>query len=458
MSGDALVIPLDLDEVAAALGTDPLGEGAITGVSVDSRRVEPGDCFVALPGRNVDARRFIPDAFRSGAVLAVAARRGAPDGAEPVAPAERIVEVDDPVDALGTLAGLVRAKFAGPVVGITGTAGKTTVKEFLRGLTAGTLKGVFPEASFNNKEGVPRTILGLERDTGVLVVELGTNAPGEIAALCRIARPTIGILTSIGPGHLQGLKSVDGVLQEKLDLARALPAGAVLFVNGDDPILAAAAYPAGLDVRRVGLRPGPDVETPALPLETGRLGFAGDPVEIPHGLATEVQVRNLWLALNAARHLGVPVTSLAEAAPALRPARLRGETRRAGAAELLVDCYNANPLSMAAALRDLARRPGRRTAVLGEMLELGDETARHHLELGRLLARLRPHRVLFIGPSAGSVIEGAWEEGFDPTLIEGFADLEAARASFADVLAEGGTVLMKASRGMALERLLEGRP
>ncbi len=285
---------------------------------------------------------------------------------------------------------------------------------------------------------------------------MGTSAPGEIAALCALGRPTLGVITAIGPAHLEGLGTIEGVLEEKLALARALPPGATLFVNGDDPRLREAAYPAGLEVIRLGLETCDGVLSPPPGARSGVLRLRPEGIAIRHPFTSTVLMRNLWIALHVAHRLGVSEEALAAAAPGLGPAKLRGETRRVGAAEIVVDCYNANPLSMTAALADLARRAGRRAAVLGDMLELGGESPRWHRELGRALAGSGLHHVVFIGTQAGEVAAGAWDGGMDPRSIETFADLDRARPAFRVLVARGGTILLKASRGMALERLLEG--
>ena len=441
------MLPLPASDLVTAIGGDP-GQhpGEVTGLAVDSRRVMRGQAFFALQGVRTDGALFLDDARARGAVLCVAG-----PGATP---ARDVVIVDDPVKALGLAASALRDHYEGPVVGITGTAGKTTLKEFLRTLLPARLTPVLPEASFNNRIGVPLTIGALEPGSGVLVLELGTSARGEIGHLAAIARPTIGVITSVGPGHLEGLGSVEGVLDEKLDLARALPGGSLLVLNGEDPVLASAHLPPGLDVRRLGLAPAPGIVAPAS-VESGRLvSREGEPA-IVHPFTSRVRILDLWMALEVARALGVTPDELAEGARDLAAPRMRGELTHRGSTRVIVDCYNANPLSMRAALGDLALEPGPRGAVLGEMLELGSEADHHHAELGANLARLELDRVIFVGPSGELVIRAAKLAGMDPTRIVAAESVDAARPGFSDMLAAGGTVLLKASRRVALERLLE---
>lgn len=438
-----------VSDVGRALGLEGLGTEAITGLSVDSRAIRPGDCFVALHGPNQDASRFIPDALAAGAVFAI----GGPDSQ----PGDGVAIVDDPLFALGTFGRLVRDRFTGPVVGITGSAGKTTVKEMLRALVAPHRNAVFPEASHNNFEGVPRTLARMTADTEVCVVELGTNAKGEIGALCAIARPTMGVLTAIGPAHLEGLGSVAGVLDEKLALVRALPEGACLIVNSDDPKLRDARLPGHVDVRWVGLDAAPGVVAPPAERAPRTLPLS-DGVVLSHSLATRVLERNLWIAVQIARELGVDDAAIAASGAAIAPAPLRGEVTTRGDTTFVLDCYNANPMSMTEAVRDLATRSGRRAAVLGDMLELGGASDVFHERLGQLVAEVRLDRVLFVGASGTPFRDGYVAAGGAPDALELRPDVASARPAFADVRSGGGTVLLKASRGVALERLLEPEP
>ena len=428
-----------------ALGAEPRREATITGLSCDSRTVRQGDCFVALRGTRVDGSRFVPDALAEGASIAVAASGRAED--------DRVCVVDDPLRALGVLGGLVRDQFWGPVIGVTGSAGKTTLKEMLRALISPQRSTVVPEASHNNFEGVPRTLARITHGTEICVLEIGTNAAGEIAALCRIGRPTIGVLTAIGAAHLEGLGSVEGVLEEKMELARALPPGANLFINADDPHLSRAVYPEHVDVIRVGLEPGSGVIAPPPGRSPGTLPVGT--ATATHQLESKVLERTLWIAIQVARGLGLDDAAVAAAAGGVAPAPLRGEVRRRGETTLVVDCYNANPLSMEAALYDLSQRAGRRAAVVGEMLELGAHSELLHERLGRALVGAGVEQVLFIGDSTEAVARGFKDAGGDLSAFSASSDVKGARSAFDGLVAGGGTVLMKASRGIALERLLE---
>jgi len=347
---------------------------------------------------------------------------------------------------------MVRAPFQGPVVAIGGSAGKTTTKDVLRALLA-SRPAVASKNSFNNHLGVPLTICGVDTGTEVLVTEIGTNHPGEIAPLVALAAPTHAILTAIGAEHLEGFSTIEGVLEEELELVRALPPGGVAFVNADCEALATASFPAHVRVVRCGFGRDVDVRGEARRDSDGRLAVRlknGGPW-LETGLAYGVLRHSLLLAAVAARHLGISDDELVRAARAIRPAPLRGEIRRINGATLLVDCYNSNPLSAVAALREIAGRAGKRSAVLGDMLELGGQAPELHRELGREAAKSGLDEVLYVGEHGDAFLEGL--AGHSGCTVR-HSTVEAGDV-FARMVKAGGTILVKASRGVHLERLVE---
>ncbi len=434
-------------EIAEAVGApwpEALAAAIVTGVTSDSRSVEPGDLFVALRGTRADGRTFIPAALEAGAVAVLAEKNGPYP--------ERVLAVEDPLAALTSVARLVRRRFAGPVIGVAGSAGKTTTKEMLQTLLSARFRSVASERSFNNHLGVPLTICRVEADTDVLVAELGTNHPGELAPLCELARPTVAVLTSIGAEHLEGFLDLAGVLEEELAIVRALPPGGIVFINADNPWLADANYPSHVRVVRCGFGPrATDVRGEVVP-SAGAVAIrlsAGGPV-IGTQLAFGVLRHALLLASAIARHLGIDESVIAAAAAAIRPAALRGEVRQVGDATVLVDCYNSNPLSAAAAMEEMKVRPGRKSAILGDMLELGAAASESHAELGRLCAQSGITNVLFIGMHGADFARGFGGKGhLTWRRTTGESHDDAAR-----LLDAGGLVLMKGSRGIGLERLL----
>lgn len=447
----------DDGRVREALGLPPGGDGpAFTGVSTDSRSLRPGELFVALEGPNFDGHAFLEAAHGGGAAGAVVRQEvGAP-------PAEGLplYPVEDTLEALGALARYRRRALEARVVGITGSSGKTTAKELLASVLATAFSVHATRGNLNNRVGVPLTLLAAPDEAGVLVVELGTNEPGEIAALTRITEPDVGLVTTVSESHLEGLGDLEGVLEEKLALLRGLrPDGAA--VVGDEPAtLAERSRRLSLPVRVAGLSGAADPEWRGqlldmdgegrwrvrLPAGTFRCGIPGR-----HG------VGNALLALAAGDLLGVPVEAGLAAVEGARAGKLRGEVLRLGELTLVADCYNANPQSTRAALELLADlpAPGGRVAVLGSMLELGPGSAALHRQVLEA-ARALPLRVVVgVGAFAEQIraLSTGEGDGGGPELLSA-ANPEEAWMVLSPHLSGDETVLLKASRGVALERLL----
>ena len=400
------MIPLRVDELP------PLGEldahaEEITGVQVDSRRVEHGDLFVAV-GRGAE--------FRNEALVRGAAATLFPDR---------------PFEAFAALGSLVRDRSNARVVGITGSTGKTSTKDILAALCAPAARTVAAEASFNNEIGVPLTLCRLEPDTEVCILELAMRGFGQIADLCRIARPHVGVITNIGPVHLELVGSLEGVQRAKGELVAALPAGGT------------AVVPAGFPVDRDDI----EVVHPGLPdvrHEDGRTVVGG----VSFNFTAEHQVANAATALAALEALGLP-----------RPERVdvefspwRGEQLPLPGGGLLInDAYNANPVSMRAALSDLAAVAAgrRRVAILGDMAELGSAAPAYHEEIGREAARHGVEALLAVGELARAYVDGG------VPVTRWAADAEAAATEATDFVQPGDVVLVKASRSLGLERVAE---
>jgi UDP-N-acetylmuramoyl-tripeptide--D-alanyl-D-alanine ligase len=425
------VIPLPLEEVRTlALGRLEIAPGAdhATGLTVDSRRVRPGDLFVAV-GRG-DA--FVRDALERGAAAALVP--------------------DDAFGALAALGGAVRDRSPATVIGITGSTGKTSTKDILAALLRPHVRVVAAEEGYNNELGLPLTLARLEPDTEVLVAEMGMRGLGQIAELCRVARPRIGVVTGVGPVHLELLGDVATVARAKAEIVGALPAGGTAVVPTDAPELEPFLRREDVDVVRFG--PGGDVrlerwEPPSLVADV-----AGERVELEVPFTARHQARNTLAALAAYHALGLPLDRAGEGASAIAFSRWRCEETELPDGVLLInDAYNANPVSMRAALDHLLERAdGRRTvAVLGEMAELGRGAPGFHREIGDA-ARAAGIDVLV---SVGGAL--ADEYRADARAV----DADEARRRLAGLLRPGDVVLVKASRAAGLEQLaaaLEGVP
>lgn len=459
------MIPLTLDEAAAATGgrlVEADGTAVATGLAVDSRAIAPGGLFVALPGSRTDGSRFAAGALEAGAV-AVVARAGA------VQAGPRI-EVDDPLAALGALGAAVRARSSAHVVGVTGSTGKTTTKDLLAAVLATRLATVANRASFNNEVGLPLTLARLEPGTQALVVEMGARGPGHIAALARLARPEIGVVLNVGVAHLGMFGSQATIAAAKGELVEALPAHGTAVLNADDPLVAAMAERTAARVLSFGLGPGAEVRAEGISLDgEGRPHFK---LRTPSGGAESslpVPGQHLVpdaLAAAAAGHaLGLEPEGIAAGLreAVLSPMRMQVQ-RRVDGLTVINDAYNANPTSMAAALKALAAvrggvRAGRTVAVLGEMAELGEQAAAEHDRAGRLATRLGIDRLVGVGELGEVIVRAARMEGMSPEEAIAVPDA-AAVAALEGWLEPADVVLVKASRVVALdwvaERLIRG--
>jgi UDP-N-acetylmuramoyl-tripeptide--D-alanyl-D-alanine ligase len=402
------VIPVRVDELSQ-LGKLDVRGGEITGVQVDSRRVHPGDLFVAV-GRGAD---FLEDALAHGAVATLV----------PVRPFEAFA-------ALGTL---VRDRSEARIVGITGSTGKTSTKDILAALCAPAARTVAAEASYNNEIGVPLTLCRLEPDTEICILELAMRGFGQIADLCRIARPHVGVVTNIGPVHLELVGSLEGVQRAKGELVASLSAGGTAIVPEGFPV-----ERDDIEVVRVG--------EPGVEAAGGRTVVDG----VSFNFTAGHQVANAAAALAALDALGLPRPERVD----VEFSRWRGEELPLPGGGLLInDAYNANPVSMRAALTHLAAVAGdrRRVAILGDMAELGSGAPAFHEEIGREAARHGVDAIVAVGELARGYLGGA----AGVSVTRWAPDAEAAVGVAAELVEPGDCVLVKASRAVGLERVAE---
>jgi UDP-N-acetylmuramoyl-tripeptide--D-alanyl-D-alanine ligase len=427
-------------------------------VSTDSRAIAAGDLFFCLRGPNFDAHDYLGAAAAGGAVAAVCERGRA--GSAPAGLA--ILEVEDTLRALGDLAAWHRRGFDGPVVGVTGSNGKTTTKEMLRAVLAagfGAEAVLATRGNLNNLVGVPLTLFGLGPGHRAAVIEMGMNAPGEIARLAEIAAPTVGLITCVAEAHLEGLGSLDGIALAKGELFEGLPEGAVAIVNADDAkVVEQAPRFAG---RRLTF--GRDAEVRAEEIRCDRLDASsfllaagGDraPVALPLGGRHSVQ--NALGAAAAGLAVGVPLAAVARGLSAMTPPPMRMSVERLpNGVTLINDAYNANPGSLAAALATLGGLDVRRLVVVGDMLELGPTSADLHRRAGAQAAAIAPRLLCAYGRFAGDVAAGAVAAGLAAGLSRVCAGHEDAAEAVASVWLPGDVILVKGSRGSAMEKVAD---
>ena len=428
-------------------------------VDIDSRRIGPGDLFVAVRGEVHDGHRFVPDAAGRGATGALVAQGRAAEIAAQV-PQIALVEVPlaDTTAALGSLAAHWRDKFKPHVVGITGSVGKSSTKELAAALLGTRRRVLKNPKSFNNEFGLPLSVLMLDEGTDVAVLEMGTYGPGQLRELCDIAHPTIGIVTNIGHSHLERMGSQAAIAAAKGELIAALPPDGVAILNGDDPLVRAMADLTAARAFTYGLEPGcdlraTDLRTRGLDGLDFTLRQAGGPLRRLEGVPL-LGAHSVYTAL-AAVAIGLAVgLSLDELVQALHrahtPVRLVVTPTRLGAT-LIDDSYNASPSSALAALAVLAEAPARRrVAVLGDMLELGSYEDEGHRLVGRQAAKV-VDQLLTVGPRARIIADEARLAGLAAGVVRELATKDGLVALLERELREGDTVLIKGSRGLALE-------
>ncbi|MDZ4805537.1 MAG: UDP-N-acetylmuramoyl-tripeptide--D-alanyl-D-alanine ligase [Candidatus Eisenbacteria bacterium] len=420
----------------------------VVGVTTDSRGMVPGQLFVALSGERFDGHDFLDQVAAAGAAAAIVKT--------PRAVSIPQLVVADPVAALGSLALAHRDRFDIPLVGLTGSNGKTTSKEMIAAVLAPLGPIHRTAGNLNNHIGVPLTLLGLEPAHRAAVVEMGMSREGEIRALAAMARPTVAVITNAGRAHLLGLGSREAVVRAKSEIAEALGPSDTLIYFGDDGLLREVNKGCAAHVVTFGLGPTPNLSASHIN-ETGLLGseFDVDGFGRVHlAIPGRHNVLNALAALAVSQVLGVAPDAAVRALANVRPVTGRMEVRRFGPLTIIDDSYNANPDSMRAALDLLREAPhtGRRVAVLGEMLELGQTSLSMHREVGAAASFV--DALWVIGPSASEVAAAAVEAGLAGSAAHVVPDLESLLSSIPPALLPGDLILVKGSRGMALDRLV----
>lgn len=451
--------------VARVTGGEVLARGgAASTVATDSRGDCSGRLFVALRGQNHDGHQHCADALRRGATGLLVDRDPGPSVTSDRLQPAFVVRVADTGKALLDLAAEHRRRHRARVVGITGSCGKTSTKDWLGAVLAAAMPTVRSPASFNNQIGVPLTLFAIEPKTRAAVVEIGTNAPGEIAQLTGVARPDIGIVTCVAPAHLEGLGSLDGVLREKSALPAGLPEDGLCILNGDDASCRAMAELTRANVQLTSVTRRTDwfaTDVRFHALGTTFLLQGERPVTLPR-LGTH-NVYNALAVIAAACHLGVAEEDVLRALATVPSAARRLEPKCAGGVLIFDDTYNMNPQSARAALQAIAglqagaggREGGRRIVVFGEMLELGDQSLRLHRELGADVVRTRQDLLICVGAGAVPIADGAIAAGMATKQVHQVADVQAAFDLLAATVRPGDRVLCKASRRVALDRLVD---
>ena len=445
-----------LKQAAQALNTSCAFDGEVSSVVIDNRMVTPGALFFAIKGERFDGHNFVAGALESGAIGAVCTY--VPKNCE----GKNILLVKDTGIAFLELARWYRRQFSIPVVGITGSVGKTTTKEMVACVLASNFKTLFTEGNLNNQIGVPRMCFRLDNSFEAAIFEMGMSGFGEISSLTNTVLPTIGLITNIGVSHIENLGSRDGILKAKMELLEGMEKDAPLFLNLDNDMLCTAGK--SITDRKVYYysADSTDADYYAENITIGGEGSVFDVVIKRNGKRVNVKlpaagkhnVLNACAAIGIGDVLGIGAQEAASALEDYTPSGMRQKIVKKGSLTVIEDCYNASPDSIKAALnvlRDIGTT-GRKIAVLGDMLELGAHSQEAHTSCGEIAAQSDIDYIFAYGNHARFYVEGAHKAGLD---AEFFEDKNALFSALLEYLGANDTILFKASRGMKLEEVIE---
>lgn len=446
----------------ARAGDGERPETQIRRICTDSRDVRRGDLFIALKGDRFDGHDFVENALRQGAVGAVVSEQFRLSGTK--MPAGRLFAVVDPLAAFQDLACYHRQRFDIPIVAVTGSNGKTTTKEMVARVLAERWSTLKTEANFNNRVGVPQTLLRLTPRHQAAVIEMGVDAPGQTARLAEITHPTVGLITNIGPDHLEFFGTLEASAASKGELLDLLPKDGLAVLNADDPFFRSLSSRARCTMISFGFSKAAQVRADQIRADTRRgsafrLLLPGHRRGVPVSIRTfgEHNVLNALAAAAVGHGLGVSTTAIARGLSKFRPATMRSEVHTVRGMTVINDSYNANPASMRAAI-DLLVGLGaehRTIAVLGDMLELGSDSEAFHREVGEHVARQGVSELIACGSLGRKISDGARAAGMANARVHDAPDALGAIPFVKSLVRRGDVVLVKASRGMRIERVVE---
>jgi UDP-N-acetylmuramoyl-tripeptide--D-alanyl-D-alanine ligase len=447
---------LSISDLADIISADISQQGGSIGaVSIDSRSVGRGDCFFAIPGPNFDGHNFVGQAIRKGAVCAVVNH-----GIElPGADEKYLLRVDDTVKALGALAARYRTECGFKVIAITGSVGKTTTRHIIAHVLSSRYHVSQAPKNFNNQIGLPLTLLAARPDTQFVVTELGTNKPGEIAYLSKIACPDVAVINNVCPAHLEGFGTIEAIIEEKLSIADGLSHGGMLFINGDNQNLVKTAQHRSLNFKTFGLSQQCDIhpEQSDWNCESNRSTFGRTTIKVP--LGGRGNLENSLAAWAVCNELGFTTEQFADAVRNLPAIPMRTDIKRLGAITVIDDCYNANPGSMKNALELLskmaARQDRRPVFICGDMAELGAQSQQLHRELASDIVSSGVQCVIAVGPLAAVAASTAKDLADYVLVFYKFTDADFAADNLHKFIKDYDIVLVKGSRTATLEKCVE---
>jgi UDP-N-acetylmuramoyl-tripeptide--D-alanyl-D-alanine ligase len=435
-----------LKQIGEVLGLVVENDAFITGWSTDTRTVTPGDLFFALRGPNFNGNTFIDQALAKGAAAAVAN----------VGSSGQVLIVPDTLVALQRIARWARDQWGHPVIGVTGSAGKTSTKDIIAAMLSVRLHVGKTVGNLNNHVGVPLSLLRLPRESQVAVIELAMNHAGEIRDLCAIARPNVGVVTNVGHAHIESFASIEGVAAAKRELIESLPEDGIAVLNADDPLVSQFGHAHRGETILFGLGHGANVRGTDIELTGDGLCFRVEDIPFESPLAGRHNLMNLLAGIAVARVFGIHPRELTDVVANFTPGSMRGERFVHNGVVILNDCYNSNPDAARAMIDALRETPAkRRIAVLGEMLELGRWAESLHRDVGRYVAGSGIDVLVGIRGEARHLVDAAKEADQAVVAAFFFDDPAEAGDQLRRIAQSGDVILFKGSRGTHVERALE---
>ena len=447
--------PLSISKLAEIIKAQKVTDGTktVNSVSIDSRIVKNGGVFFAVKGENHDGHDFVGQAFENGAACAVVQRKIDTPADKPV------LLVDDTIKALGELARFIRSNSACRIIAITGSAGKTTTKNMLNHILSGKFKCFAAPKSYNNNIGVPLTVFDAPQTCEFIIAELGSNHPGEIEYLSRIIQPDIAVITTVCPAHLEGFGSIEGIVKEKVSITAGLKRGGKFFINGDKKEIVDYCKNNRLDFTTFGTTKTCDIQVRDIELFGDKSRFFIDNVAVEFPLAGRANVENAAAAWAICRNLGITAEQFANSIAGIKPVGMRLEIIELGSVTVINDCYNANPGSMENALQTLsllAKQKNKRPVfIFGRMGELGDESQRLHIELGRRIVHYKIPLVLTTKGDSVLAAQTADKNADFNICVKVFDNISELADNLHKFVKPDDIILVKASRSEHFEAAVE---
>lgn len=446
---------MTLDNIAKACGGQLLGKhihnNEISGVAIDSRKIEPGFLFVAIQGERVDGHSFIDQVYEKGALCCLVEK--SPKNAE-----NPYILVKSTLQALKEIAMFYKQTLSVKVIGITGSVGKTSTKEVIATVLSQRFNVLKTEGNYNNEIGLPLTIFKIKKEHEIAVLEMGISDFGEMHRLSQIARPDICVITNIGYSHLENLKDREGILKAKSEMFDYMQPDGKICLNGDDDMLSTISDVDGKKPLFFGLQKQNTVYADSL-LNQGLEGtlcnfhVEGEEYQVFIPMAGEHMVYNALAAAGVAHILGLHHEEIVAGISEIQSVKGRNNILKTEKYTIIDDCYNANPISMKASIEILSHGEGRKVAILGDMLELGEESDQYHKEIGEFAIESKINCILCVGESAKHIFEAAMENSLDNKIMY-FADKESLVGELHNIIKTDDTILVKASHGMAFETIV----